>query len=236
MRICVLGSCGKTKAVNHHKAPTCEDLDTHEKIKFWRKGLSERQLYAGMMYTGNQARELNKGIAKLRSISELKVDYFIISAGFGMLNEEDKIPPYDCSFTGMKKSEIEFRSEILNIPSDFEKIQAKGYELMYLALGKDYLTSLGNEWYSNPTQKIVCFQRKMKADHITNISGNSRIVRAYSKSGHKVHGVLGFKGDLLRILADHALKQESPFEEVRSWLSPQHFYDLFYSLGNLQRP
>jgi hypothetical protein len=47
------------------------------------------------MYIGNQKRELMKCVDILREIKGVKVDFYIISAGFGLLHENDMIPPYD---------------------------------------------------------------------------------------------------------------------------------------------
>jgi hypothetical protein len=124
----------------------------------------------------------------------------------------------------------------LNIPLDFLEIQNSDYDLMYLALGSKYLRALGNDWSSNITKITICFQKKITSKKVVSLPADALTVKAYSAARHKIHGVAGFKGDLLRILVDYALEQESPLEEIESWTNTEHFYDIFYSLGDMIRP
>ena len=235
-KICVVSSCGKKKLVQHDNQPSCAELDSVDQRDHWRHKLSKELRNAESMYTGYQNREIYRGVSELRKIGDVEVDYFIISAGFGVLHEGEQIPPYDCSFNKMTVKQIESRARKLDIPRSFSEIQQSDYNLMYLALGSKYLRALGNDWPSNLTKTTICFHKKYESKYIVNLPANTKIVKAYSAAGHKIHGVVGFKGDLLRVLVDHALKREKPSVEVGAWANVDYFYDTFYSLGNMTRP
>ena len=133
MRILVIGSCGKKKLNLTNNSPTCEDLASIDDINTWREKSSCPTTRVRDLYTGNQNRELVTGIDLLRQIENTEVKFSIISAGFGLVRENDSLPTYDCSFSSMKKSQIQDRSELLGIPSDFEKLITSGFDLVYLA-------------------------------------------------------------------------------------------------------
>lgn len=235
MRILVVGSCGKKKLNQSAISPTCEDLASIDDIRVWRKKSSHTTTRVRDIYTGNQNRELVKGVDLLRQIEKTEVNLSIISAGFGLVEEKDRLPTYDCSFSGMKKFQIQERAEWLNIPSDFEKLLTSGFDIVYLALGKNYFLTLGNVWKTkSSTTTIVGFNQNLSEDSMLCIPSAHEIVSAFSRNGHKIHGVTGFKGDLLRVLANYALKQKNPYRELVGWTQPVCLRDLIMKLGTLE--
>lgn len=234
MHILVIGSCGKKKSVKSTETPTCEDLASIGDNRAWRKKLSRTSIRARKLYIGNQNRELVNGVDLLRQIEKIEIKFSILSAGFGLVDENDLIPPYDCSFTGMRKSQIQERAEWLNISSDFKKLLATGFDLVYLALGKNYFLTLGSDWKNKVETMILGFNRALSDGTLLCIPSAHDIVRAFSQNGHKIHGITGFKGDLLRILANYALKQKNPYRELLGWTHPVYLRDLVMKLGNLE--
>lgn len=231
MRVCVVGSCGKKKRTMVENAPTCGDLNSTSDFQTWKNRFKEHMVIARDMYLGNQSRELVRGVDILRSIMDIEVHLFIVSAGFGLLEEDEKVPPYECSFTGMKKFEIIDRSQHLSIPKDFARVCETRYDLLYLALGKNYLTAIGKEWTANIVGTVVTFDPKMSVDSSVVIPSGPDIVRAFSQQGHKIHGITGFKGDLLRILASYAINQDNPYHEVAAWTDPTFLHNLVRTLS-----
>ncbi len=231
MRVLVVGSCGKKKRFSSTKAPTCNDLAKQPNLESWVEKLSPLTCAARSMYTGNQARELARGVDLLRSINNIEVDFFIISAGFGLLGENEKIPPYECSFSKMKKAQIREWSKKLSIAEDFKKICSKKYDLSYFALGTKYLIALGDEWYHSLGGTIITFSMFSDEDRFVILPSGAEIVRSFSSSGHKIHGVAGFKGDLLRILAQHAMHKSKPYTEISKWTQPGYLSGIFYDIS-----
>lgn len=231
----MVGSCGKKKLNQSATSLTCEDLASIDDIRVWRKKSSHPTVRVRDIYIGHQNSELVKGVDLLRQIEKTEVKLSIISAGFGLVEEKDSLPTYDCSFSGMKKSQIQERAEWLNIPSDFEKLLASGFDLVYLALGRDYFLTLGNAWKTkSSTTTIIGFHQDLSEDSMLCIPSNHEIVTAFSRNGHKIHGVTGFKGDMLRVLANYALNQKNPYRELVGWTQPVYLRDLIMKLGTLE--
>ena len=95
LRIFVLGSCTAKKKFKRLDI-TCEVID-----KFGREKLIEREdlkdmvLPARDMYLGGQHLYTIKAVNILRSIPSIEcVNFYILSAGFGLLEEQTLIPPY----------------------------------------------------------------------------------------------------------------------------------------------
>lgn len=233
LRILVIGSCGKKKVSQSTTSPTCKDLASVSDINTWREK-STSSVRVRDLYTGNQNRELVHGVDLLRQIEHAEVDYYIISAGFGLVEEMDILPSYDCSFSGMKTSQIHERAEWLGIPSDFEEVITTGYDMVYLALGKKYFSTLGGDWMHKAQPTLIGFDSSLSGEKMLHIPSAHEIVSSFSQNGHKIHGITGFKGDLLRILANHALNQENSYRELLAWIHPIYLRDVIMSLGNLE--
>ncbi len=233
MKILVVGSCGKHKRHHGLDAPTCEEISSGKSIEVLKKQFPDKIAPARDMYTGNQSRELVKGVDRLRSIQGLDVELSIVSAGFGILREEDLVPPYQCTFAGMRIAEILKRSTALSIATDFRSLCEGEFHLIYLALGKDYLIALGDDWTPKEGSTLVKFGGKQHHARVVRLPANRETIKSYSRSGHKIHGIAGFKGDLLRILATFALNQANPLKEVIQWSNPEYFKRVFHKLGGL---
>ncbi|MBS3793355.1 MAG: hypothetical protein KGY80_00445 [Candidatus Thorarchaeota archaeon] len=233
MKICVIGSCGKRKRTTSPNEPTCEDLQKQNALPIWREKLHDLTVEARSMYTGNQNRELCKGVDMLREITGVTVDFFIISAGFGFLKEHTLIPPYECSFSTMTKPEIQRRSRKLGVISDFRKIASSDYDLFYMALGRKYITALGDDWFHKTSGVVLAFDKTRHSSRMVYLPAGNQIVKRFSNRGYTIHGAAGFKGDLLRILALYALEQEQKYAEVMDWKNPLYLQNLLHNLAGL---
>jgi hypothetical protein len=109
-----------------------------------------------------------------------------------------------------------------------------GFDIVYLALGLDYFLALGEDWIVKTNSTIVGFHRSLSGNRILCIPSAHRIVSSFSQNDYKIHGITGFKGDLLRILANYALKSSDPYEELLGWTHPIYLRDLIMRLGNLE--
>ncbi|MHA1407047.1 MAG: DUF6884 domain-containing protein [Candidatus Heimdallarchaeaceae archaeon] len=141
-RILIVNSCGKAKAVVHPHQPTCQELETKEQREKAKKDFSSMLKPAKELYIGPQAKAVKQAVDILREFCE--VDYFIISAGFGLVEENEKLPPYNCSFSNQSKKKILEMSKRLEIEESLVNLLKKKYDFVYLSLGQDYLKALGN--------------------------------------------------------------------------------------------
>ncbi|MCK4637147.1 MAG: hypothetical protein KAT49_04640 [Methanomicrobia archaeon] len=89
------------------------------------------------MYLGKQHLFVKEGVAILRKDND--VDWYIISAKYGLINESDVIEPYDLSFNEMSKKEIRRVSTQLGIEEKLYSIiqnQSSEGRLVNLSKGK----------------------------------------------------------------------------------------------------
>ena len=110
MKILVIGSCTKSKKFYHKNEPSCIDLINKERKNYYVEKFPHFSCKAEDMYKGNQHLSLVYGVKALRKIS--KVDYFIISAGYGIINSEEIISAYECSFANLGIEDIKNRAII----------------------------------------------------------------------------------------------------------------------------
>jgi len=138
MKILVVSSCTGEKKIEM-KTVTCETIDKYGLEGLKNQGLP--QLPAWQMYTGKQHLAIVKSVKELRR-KKFGVDWYILSAGFGLIHENEMIAPYECTFNKMKKSEIIERGKKLGINVSFKKLLDENYDVLFSLLGSNYLLPL----------------------------------------------------------------------------------------------
>ncbi len=227
--ILVISSCGKLKALSHPDQPTCANLSNKQQREKAKKKFQKMSLEAGNLYTGEQAKFIRKSIEVLRLFCS--VENLILSAGFGLVDEKELLPPYECSFTNKTKKEIQILAKNLSIPDEVKRIAEKNYELVYLALGKDYLTAVGDvNVFSASSRLVVHFNSHIKtaAQNILSVDQKLFVGRKHDHQIFKVPtgGYIRAKGSLL---LNYALDLKEENKTPRS-LTFQEWCDLKKSL------
>ena len=142
MRILVITACTgrkKHKPLNQLKY---EDFATPERLSQRTAELRDFKDSAAEMYTGEQHRYLMAGLKRLRKVyGQTVANLHIISAGYGLLSENDVIVPYNVTFQKLKKKELLERSDNLQIHEQVETL-LEGYDLVFYLLGKEYVQAL----------------------------------------------------------------------------------------------
>jgi len=215
LQILIISSCTKAKKYSYTKQLNCNKFQITNDIENLVKEYQEISCRAKLLYEGSQHKNILKGIEILRNY--LKIDFYILSAGFGIINEEEIIPAYECSFSKMKKQEIIERSIKLNISNIFKKLLSKNYDIIYLALGKKYLQAIPD--WDRIIDTITIAFTKSKNDKVISIKANNEIVSKYKKSGYKVHGTIAFKGDFLRIIGEKISNEPNPNKKLEILLN-----------------
>lgn len=105
MKILILGTCSARKK-DVSKPTPCIDV-----------------------YDGPQHQYIVKAYNKLKDAG-VDIDYYIISAKYGLISSNTKITTYDVSFAGKTQEEIERMSSKLNIDKDLEKLLPK-YDMVF---------------------------------------------------------------------------------------------------------
>ncbi len=229
MKILVLASCSKTKSIQYPHQPICSEIPSKESreqilLKFPMKKTA-KDLYRGALNLST-----NSAVRLLRN--HFEVCYYIVSAGFGIIGENDLLPPYNCSFSDMSKDQIIDRAELLNIPEDYQEIINKEKpDLIYLALGKNYLTALG-KWDEKLPCKTIAFDLSDSANVITLPADHITVKEVSRVGGLPIHGVIGFKGDLLLLTTRYLKEQTNPEKALKELLDNPD--DLIYTVNSLR--
>jgi hypothetical protein len=117
------------------------DLDDPIRRAAAESRLKIYSLPAAQMYTGLGHEFVREAITMLRDHGYF-VSHFILSAGYGFLNENDVIVPYNVTFAKKPKKGIRERGQRLGLRDRFVTI-AKEYDRAILILGREYLEAIG---------------------------------------------------------------------------------------------
>jgi hypothetical protein len=159
MRVLVLTSCTGEKAANTAAPLTADDLDHPDRLAAGEARLGALMRPAGEMYTGDQHVAAMNGVREMRTqLGARGVDVAILSAGYGVLDEQRLIAPYNVTFAGMSATAIRARGARLNIPAETRAV-LPGHDVAFVLLGSDYLTSLAPPLSPSGEQRLVAFAK-----------------------------------------------------------------------------
>ncbi len=163
--VLIISPCSGTKRFDAVIGP--EEIDSRERTEL----LTEHPnsvASAAEMYTGREHEHIESAVQELSEFAN--VDWRIISAGFGVLSAGTEIPSYECTFSEIEQ--VRQRAERMNldvdtmtnnelvaavgreknIPQDLRQILAKGYDLVFVALGTKYLIAAQEALTSLPKE------------------------------------------------------------------------------------
>ena len=142
MRILVITSCTSRKKHKPENQLQLEDFTSRERLHRRTAELKDLKVPAAEMYTGQQHQHLMAGLAEVRKVyGSAVVDLHIISAGYGLLAEDDVIVPYNVTFSGLNKAGLLARSNRLQLHEHVVTL-ISGYDLVFFLLGKEYVQAL----------------------------------------------------------------------------------------------
>ncbi|QDX41803.1 queuine tRNA-ribosyltransferase tRNA-guanine transglycosylase [Salarchaeum sp. JOR-1] len=192
--VLVIDQCSGSKDIPEG-APV---FDADETLEFSKEDLLSRDNVPGIaardLYTGRQQGFVKDAARRLRSQGH-DVERYFISAGFGLVTEEELLPPYEVTFSSMNVGEIRERSRLLGIQEDLRKVlHETDYDVVFFTLGSDYYTSIDIDemvQQVRPDRIGVVFNRELVGDQFENIVS----VPARTEDA-KNHGtiVVGLKG------------------------------------------
>jgi hypothetical protein len=143
-RLLVISACTAKKAAgNLAKSShlTAEDLDDPIRRTEKETQLVDYRLPAAQMYIGDGHAFVRKGVQALRE-QGYNVSHFILSAGYGLLNETDIVVPYNVTFSGASKAWIRERGQRLRLQGRLIEVASK-HDRAILILGREYLKAIG---------------------------------------------------------------------------------------------
>ena len=174
MKILILSECVATKKYDPSKEPIKSILERHglqvpacdlENEEKYKEALKQYILPAYRMYEGS-FKFIKELVTKFRRKGD-KVQLLIISARYGLIDENTPIIPYQCTFKSLNKNEIRERAKKLQI---YEKllgiIKNEWFDLSIVILGKNYLLTIFDKSESKDffrelkTKELIVFGSK----------------------------------------------------------------------------
>ena len=180
MDILILSSCSASKQYDPVIGAKTIDQESREQLL---GRYSDSVALVSEMYTGGEHEYIQKAVTEIQAIAN--VDWFIISAGFGLLESDTPIPSYDCTFTDidqvrdrakwmgydpdqmMNNETIKAVGRELGIPQAIRDQLKKKYDLVFVALGKTYLLAAEEALSAIPeTTTAMAFASKGTREYI----------------------------------------------------------------------
>lgn len=143
-RLLVVSACTAKKncgTLSQNSQLSEKDFDDPSRRMDGEKRLAKYCLPAAKMYTGYGHKFVREGVALLREHG-FSLSHFILSAGYGLISENDMIAPYNVTFAGASKSWIQGRGEKLHLRQKLTKI-AGNHDRTILILGREYFEAMG---------------------------------------------------------------------------------------------
>lgn len=164
--------------------------------------LAEFATPASELYTGAQHLQAMEGVNALRqALGSQAVDVMILSAGYGLIPENQVIVPYEVSFNTMTGQQIEEWSHFLNIHTTLEQT-IRHYDLIFVLLGENYIRSLSLPIEVNPEQTFIFLTSQGSLRYINRLEANKfTFPLTNSQAKHYGYGLVGLKGFLFKKFA-----------------------------------
>ena len=123
----------------------------------WREYLTKRQHESTLL----NAFKLYKRPAYLHLHTKFKKNFFILSAGWGLVSSEFKLPGYDITFSQSAPANTR-RSSNINVPplyNDFNQIEDNGDDILFLG-SPDYIPLFISLTKDLKCRKIIFWKKK----------------------------------------------------------------------------
>ena len=142
MRILIIDQCSNSKSYPEESVA----FDASEIDDAGLDALRGREdavsIPARKLYAGRQQQYVSDAVDSLRGNGH-NVDRYFVSAGFGLVEENEELPPYNVTFANMTASEIESRAVTLELKDRTrDTISSEPYDIIFFALGSDYYRAI----------------------------------------------------------------------------------------------
>jgi hypothetical protein len=158
MKMLVIGSCTGDKNVRYCPGLlTQPDFDDPSLFRRREAELSAWALPARELYTGWQHRYMMNGVDAIRHrFGTSACSVKSVSAGYGLVDEEQRLAPYEATFQGQRPKWIRDRSETLGIPTAVRNAVV-GFDVVLFLLGTEYLVSIHPPLSPDINQQLIFF-------------------------------------------------------------------------------
>lgn len=213
--VLIITSCTGEKRFKPTNQLTLEDFKDSARLQSRSEELAEFACPASQMYTGLQHLRLIEGVELLRqSFGKEAVDLVILSAGYGLIPENQIIVPYEVTFNTMKGNEVDEWARFLEVHQAFEKVIVD-YDLVFLLLGENYLRSLRLPVITKPEQTLVFLASKTSTSLIKGTTAKTFVLPLSNAEAKKYsYGLVGLKGFLFKLFAESVVNKPELLQTV----------------------
>lgn len=217
VKMLVVGSCTGEK--NVRDCPdllTQADFDDLSRLKRREAELSQWAIPAKDLYIGWQHRYMMKGVRAIRErFGAPACCVKIISAGFGLVDEDQPLVPYEATFQKQSPNWIRARAEALGIPNAVRNACLSQHLVVFL-LGKKYLWSISLPIAPEINQRLVFFTSNLEFQ----FHPDSVIVPAGRNETRFGAGLVALKGKMFERFAAGLCSDSEVGERLQFELSP----------------
>lgn len=207
IRTLVITSCTGEKKYKPENQLIQDDFKDTVRLDKREEELKSYKAPAGQMYTGMQHLRLLEGVEILRSAYGHDIlDLYIVSAGYGLVHEEQEIVPYEITFNNMRSEEIKDWARFLRIKQSVSQ-KIKDYDLVFFLLGDKYLQALELPLEADNNKRLLFFASKTSKKLIPNKHPYYFIEIGQAEAKSFSYGLVGLKGYLFKLLAQEVVKE-----------------------------
>ncbi|MBD2101025.1 tRNA-guanine transglycosylase DpdA [Leptolyngbya sp. FACHB-261] len=214
-RVLVITSCTGEKRFKPKNQLILQDFKDPFRLHVCETRLAEFICPARQMYTGMQHLQVMEGVQILRqSLGQEAVKVFILSAGYGLIPEDQDIAPYEVTFNSMKSREVDVWAQFLQVHKALEKA-IQGYELVFVLLGENYLRAINLPIETRPEQTLIFLASARGAKSIQGMSAKTFVLPLSNVDAKRYsYGLVGLKGFLLKRFAEATSKELNLVQSV----------------------
>lgn len=199
MLVRIVTSCTGEKTVTHGQQLTIVDFEKGAAHVAAREAELGSVLTPAIdLYCGLQHQRLIRGVLKVESSrsSEVSVDTWIVSAGYGLIPGFRKVAPYEATFIGMSSKQRSAWGLRLHLPYDIGNLLAKRADLIFVLLGDDYLEAceIDNNLSLGGPCFFFCGSRAAK--RLPDLPNLHKIELGNQQAKQFSCGLVGLKGEL----------------------------------------
>jgi hypothetical protein len=223
-RLLVISSCTGEKAVKVPAALTRDDFADPDRLVQREHELARDRRPAAEMYTGWHHRYLMCGVDRLRrAFRDDFVDVRIVSAGYGLIEADRAICPYDVTFNGMGKAEAREWAQHLGVPSDV-RAALEDVEVAIFLLGSRYLDAIDLPIAARNGRRLIFLAGPSESSRLAG-AGVVIVPAGKSETAKYGSGLVALKGKMFERFAEALAGRRELLGEVKADDSPATFLE-----------
>lgn len=202
-RILVITSCTGDKAVVGRPGLQLSDFQDPERLERGERILRDLMRPAGLMYTGQQHICAMNGVRLLRgTLGPGAVRICVFSAGYGVIDEDRLIAPYDVTFSGMPRPEARRWARQIGASDGIRK-RLPLHDLVIVLLSRLYLDAVDPPLPVADGQRVIYFAREAVRGRLTR-TGSVLIPAGAAESGQYRMGLIeAYSGHPVEVQANY---------------------------------